>query len=79
MFAFFNLIGSVRMIARKIHNQSFCREFGVKAAVMSPSAIADARIPTIDVPFLAHVCTSRLDVCANAYFFGSKSTKARVE
>ena len=32
---------------------------------MSFSAIANARIPTIDVPFLAHVCTSRLDVFAD--------------
>src|SRR5277367_3905392 len=41
-------------------------------------AIAYARIPTIDVPFLAHVFTSPLDVFPIAYFCGSGSPEARL-
>lgn len=40
------------------------------------SAMSYARIPTTDVPFLAHVVTCPLDVFPIAYFFGSRPTAA---
>jgi hypothetical protein len=49
-----------------------------KPAVMILYTIYYARIPTTDVPFLAHVFTSPLDVFPIAYFFSSRPTEARL-
>ena len=42
------------------------------------TAIAYARIPTTDIPFLGHVYTSALDVFPTVYYFGSSPKEVRL-